>query len=300
MVTATAWLLNLDADVELENPARYQSSAERELRVRGLFASMGMLVRPQDLVLERDTRERARSLRVLAFCPTAHALARIAELGLPPPAAPAMATLRTANGRAFCAELGQTLEQARYVYDMETLEETIRGPSPTGDFVLKRPFAFAGRERRRAVGGLLDPSTRGFAERSFRTGEGLQVEPWLERAGDFALHGYLGPTGELFEGPLVRQQCDAMGRWQGSHEVSPTALDPAHLRRFEEERARSATALHAIGYFGPFGLDGFEYRGARGGLDFQPRSEINARFSMGYPRALLEHALARLGAGAET
>ena len=36
------------------------------------------------------------------------------------------------------------------------------------------------------------------------------------------------------------------------------------------------------GYFGPFGIDGFRYRDTDGHLRFNPRSEINARYSMGW------------------
>jgi hypothetical protein len=41
-------------------------------------------------------------------------------------------------------------------------------------------------------------------------------------------------------------------------------------------------ALFAAAYFGPFGVDGFVYRDHDGGLRLQPRSEINARYSMGF------------------
>jgi hypothetical protein len=202
-----------------------------------------------------------------------------------------MAVLRAANSRAFCAQIGQTLEGAAYVEDMDRLREVIGQPSPTGDWVLKRAFGFAGGQRRRAVGGVLDPSTRGFAERSFRAGEGLQVEPWLRRGRDFALHGYLQPGGTLLIGPLLGQRCDAMGRWQGSEHCAPDALAPAQLGKLRHELERSAAALHALGYFGPFGIDAYEYHDRHGLAAFQPRSEINARLSMGYPRELLEQAL---------
>jgi hypothetical protein len=47
------------------------------------------------------------------------------------------------------------------------------------------------------------------------------------------------------------------------------------------EVERVATALHAAAYFGPFGIDAYEYRvGVE--LRLNPRSEINARYSMGF------------------
>ena len=170
--------------------------------------------------------------------------------------------------------------------------------------LLKRAFGFAGRERRRVIDGVLDASTAGFAERSFRAGEGLQVEPWVPRGRDFALHGYLSPNGRLLMGPLMRQHCDPMGRWRQSSPADVGAeasesereqvLAPAYRAQLEQELAASARALHGIGYFGPFGIDAFEYLNAAGKLAFQPRCEINARFSMGFPRSLLERALGQL------
>ena len=48
------------------------------------------------------------------------------------------------------------------------------------------------------------------------------------------------------------------------------------------ERERVASALRQAGYFGPFGIDGYTYRGPGGAVCLQPRSEINARYSMGF------------------
>jgi hypothetical protein len=295
MATPIAWLLNLDADEELAAPVHYRPSQEVESRIAWLAEKMTLLLRPCDLILTHANASAALSLRALAFCPTPSASARLEAHGLKAPAGPALPVLRQANSRAFCAEVGQTLAGARYVRDMADLEDALRADSPTGDFVLKRPYGFAGRERRRAVQGVLDPSTLGFARKTFERGQGLQVEPWFERRGDFALHGFLLARGELLTGPLVKQSCDLMGRWRKSELAAPADLAQAHRESLLQELERAALALHAIGYHGPFGIDAFEYLGLGGALMFQPRSEINARFTMGYPRELLECALERQG-----
>ncbi len=292
MATPTAWLLNLDADIELEAPRHYRVDAAREARMRSLHARMDMLLRPGDVILDAaQASEAGSSPRVLAFCPTPSALARLSALGLAAPAAPSLSVLQSANSRAFCAALGQTLPYAQYVESMEALVSVLKSGGPYREFILKRPFGFAGRERRKAHVDGLDASTRGFAERSFRAGAGLQVEPWLPRGRDYALHGYITPDGRIHRGPLMRQECDAMGRWERSRQAEAGELDPAFLALLAREFEAAAQALSRIGYFGPFGLDAFEYTDAEGKLAFQPRSEINARFSMGYPRALLEEAL---------
>jgi hypothetical protein len=49
-----------------------------------------------------------------------------------------------------------------------------------------------------------------------------------------------------------------------------------------EEARRVGAALRANGYWGPFGIDAYEYRDKHGEGHFQPRSELNARYSMGF------------------
>ena len=68
-------------------------------------------------------------------------------------------------------------------------------------------------------------------------------------------------------------------------------LTPDERKLLEDETVRVADALAREGYFGPFGVDAYRYLDSAERLRFQPRSEINARFSMGYPRGLLELAM---------
>jgi hypothetical protein len=210
---------------------------------------------------------------------------------LEPQPAPALSILRHVNDRAFCAELGQCLPAASFVRDMAALERQLAQPSPTGIYVIKRAFSFAGREQRRVAQGVLDDSTLGFCRRSFARGEGLQVEPWVERLGDFSRHGYVSRTGVLSIGATREQRCDPFGRFLG---ISTCAASVSELEAelLASELKRTATALRAAGYFGPFGIDGFRYRLPGESEAFNPRCEINARFTMGFPRALLLRALA--------
>jgi hypothetical protein len=66
--------------------------------------------------------------------------------------------------------------------------------------------------------------------------------------------------------------------------VSEPAIDvsPPLARALTSERASVATALTLAGYFGPFGVDAFVYRDRLGTERLQPRSEVNARYSMGF------------------
>ena len=291
MATRIAWLLNLDAELELENPRLYKPSAAMTARIDALRTRMTLLLDEDDRVIERDADLHACGL-ALPFCATPNALARIAKAGLAPGPAPTSAQLSRVNGRAFCAELGQTLPGARYVRSLPELLETLSGTSPSESWLLKRDFGFAGRESRRVFGSELDPSTLGFAKRSFARKQGLQVEPWLDRTQDIARHGYVFASGQFVLGDAMGQHCDAHGSWVSSRPLLTDELAPHERALLERELVKVAEALAREGYFGPFGVDAYRYLDAAEALRFQPRSEINARFSMGYPRGLLERALA--------
>jgi hypothetical protein len=290
MATPIAWLLNLDAERELQDPERYTRAPAIEARIAGLRPRMEQLLSACDCVLGCETTKPG--ARALAFCPTPSALARIRALGLTPPLAPPLSVLTRVNSRAFSAALGQTLAGAAYVRDKHALTRALASGSPSGAWLLKRDYSFAGRERRRVLGQTLDIPTLGFCQNSFARGEGLQVEPLLERSDDFAQHGFVTRTGALLRGPVMRQHCDARGTWERSEPLSQGELDRATRNALQASVQAAGEALLAAGYFGPYGVDAFRYREPGGSSGFQPRSEINARFSMGYPRELLERALA--------
>ena len=290
MATRIAWLLNLGAERELEDPRRQHAHTSASAEARRFRTRMQQLLTADDRVIDVDADLTGCAL-TLAFCPTPSALARIRELGRTPPSAPPLRLLAEVNARSFCAALGQTLPDAAYVRDMPQLLGVIARDAADG-WLLKRDFSFAGRERRRVLAGVLDRSTEGFARRSFARGQGLQVEPWLARTHDFAQHGYVLPSGALLLGAPMLQQCDAHGVWQHSGALADDALSAQERAQLSDSVAQVGRALSAVGYFGPFGVDAFRYLTPDGARCFQPRSELNARFSMGYPRALLERVLA--------
>jgi len=290
MATSLAWYLNLDADRELQDAARYRPIALSAARLRQLVARMADLVAVEDVWLQEGVQSEGR--KVVAFCPTPSALRRIQALGLPPPAAPAFSVLRAVNDRAFCAALGHGLEDASFATTLAHVQSQLAKPVASGWYVIKRAFSFAGREQRRVAVGAFDDQTRRFVERSFARGEGLQVEPWVERLADFSCHGYLTRSGELLVAAPREQRCDAHGRFLGMSDES-AALLPQEQVAFEHALRQSAGALRAAGYFGPFGIDGFRYTRPQRDPGFNPRCEINARLTMGYPRQLLLAGLAR-------
>jgi hypothetical protein len=278
----SAWLLNLDAEDELRAKA-HTASPKTLARLPDLTRALAALFGPDDVILRPGDRVPSSSSSIAyagrAWCPTPRARAALARAGAEPVAAPSLAILRRVNHRRFAAVLGQTLPGGRYVLHLEDLAETIARESPSGHWLLKRPFGFAGRGRLRVARGALDSSSRAWVLASLREGEGLQVEPWVERAGDYALHGHLSARGDVVWGEPTQQECDARGAWRGTSRA--TDLAPSERDALFAAASHAATALAAAGYFGPFGVDAFRYRIA-GETLFNPRCEINARYSMGW------------------
>lgn len=291
MAARIAWLLNLDAELELAAPTRYRPAPSMSMRIAALRARMELLLGPDDAVITRGVRLGGGFSHALAFCPTPSALVRIEAAGLPVPRAPTLEVLARVNSRAFSAELGQTLPGARYVRSLEELMALLASAAPDARWLLKRDFSFAGRERRRVEGARLDVPTQGFARRSFARGEGLQVEPLVDRTHDFAQHGFVLQDGDVLCGEPLAQLCDAHGSWQCSRALAAGELAVCEQQALDEACREAGEALSRAGYHGPYGVDAYRYRTAGEAHAFQPRSELNARFSMGYPRALLERSL---------
>lgn len=290
MARTSAWFLNFDADEELSSPAGYTPRRAVMERFAGLAEAAAGLMRSGDIVVPEGAPPgflKNFGNRVgRAFCPTPRALKALARSGAIVLTAPSLELLRAVNHRSFSATLGQTLPGAKFVRTLEELEEVIAGPSPTGKFLAKRPFGFAGRGRRvldAIRGGRIEDSARAFLEASLRAGEGLQVEPLVERSGDFALHGFVARSGEVSFGAVTRQICDATGAWKGSARAEAGDLSAEERRALEAEAEIAAQNLRAAGYFGPFGIDAFRWIDEKGRPRFNPRCEINARYSMGWP-----------------
>jgi hypothetical protein len=126
----------------------------------------------------------------------------------------------------------------------------------------------------------IDPAARPWILASFADGDGLQVEPWVECDGEFAQHGFVPRDGSaVILGEPTRQTCDASGAWKGSERTSD--LDRDERTALAAATLAAGQALADAGYFGPFGVDAYRYRTASG-VAFNPRSEINARYSMGW------------------
>jgi hypothetical protein len=283
-----AWVLNLDADLELGEGARYSpgKSVRAAMRphVERLRAS---LLAPDDVLIdgldEQAPSAAARGLPGRAFCPTPRAIATLLRAGAEPEPHAPVQVLRRVNSRAFAAALGSTLPGAAFVLDRSTAEAHVAQRPPVGDaWRVKRAFGMAGRGQRVfGAGAPLSPKDRGFLHAALAKG-GAQIEPNVAIVDEYALHGVIAPDAAFTLGTVVRQRCDAHGAWVATERIEDVTALGALPERLVEEACRVARALAGAGYFGPFGIDAFTYRDHDGATRLQPCSEINARYSMGF------------------
>ncbi|MCA8944511.1 MAG: hypothetical protein KDB80_18260, partial [Planctomycetes bacterium] len=111
-------------------------------------------------------------------------------------------------------------------------------------------------------------------------GEGLQIEPFVDVVAEFAIHGWLDPSGASVVGEPTTLVSDADGAWLASSAGADLHVD--ERTELERATARVANELHSIGYHGPFGVDAFRWVDAEGASRFRVLGELNARFTMGY------------------
>lgn len=274
------WVLNFDAELELADPNYSTPTTAMRERMRSLQLQIKKFIHPRDRILEEHASPQQQPMQGVAWCPTPRAIKLLTQTLKTPPSAPTFEALRTVNHRRFCARIGQILPGASFVDDITTLEQLLACPSITGSWLLKRPLGFSGRGQLRVDPGPLSEGTRRWAEPGLRRGEGLQVEPLLKLEEEFAIHGMLHPDGAFFLGEPTRQHCSAHGVWEHS-EPAGEALLVGERKLLEAEAYRVANELYQASYFGPFNLDAFAWRD-REARRFNPRSEINARFTMGW------------------
>lgn len=283
MNESAAWVLNFDADMELARPRDYAPKRALIERFGMYIPKLLELIGPSAVVISECSRERFQGPG-RAWCMTPRARKLLLASGAEPVAAPSLSVLQTVNNRAFSAALGQTLEGARFVRSVGEVLETLCQAAPNAVFLAKRAFGFSGRGHKRL--GLLSAREGGadhaWILASFKAGHGLSLEPFVRRSDDFGLHGYLSRSGELVLGEPTQQVCNAFGAWQASVRAKALDLEAGERDALLEEAQKAAKALWAAGYFGAFGVDAFRWVDEGGRRYFNARSEINARYSMGW------------------
>lgn len=260
-----AWVLNVEADVQFARPGT-PSAAARAAADRSRAVLARTLLAPGDrLAGEHDVK----GLPGRAYCATRAAMERLAEGGAIVPPHPPEDVVRRVNHRAFSAALGAPLGGA-FVRTLAEAVAMLESAPPVGTaWRVKPAFGMSARGHRVIAPGRATETDRRLLLAEMR--EGVEIVPNVRIVRELALHGELGPGLRL--GRVVEQRVNERGQW-----LSSSALDDEPRRaELAAEAERVAAALEAAGYFGPFGIDAFEWEGG-----FVARSEINARYSMGY------------------
>ncbi|MAB80736.1 MAG: hypothetical protein CMJ89_15415 [Planctomycetes bacterium] len=285
-----AWVLNLDAENELEagpgyTPARHiQRIVARERK--HLF---GTLVAPGDVVVEAgstggEESARARGLPGLAWSPTPRARALLARAGAIPVAGPTLETLRTVNGRPFALEVRATLREDGFdkhlARNLEQALALLAQPAREG-WLVRRTFGAAGRGRRRIASGRPSSTELAWLVKGLRKGA-LIIEPWVTITQEFTRSGWVARDGHVSSAAPCFQATTREGAWRRTECAERGAITRAEDARLEGAFFAAGRALAGAGYFGPFGIDSFRHRcGGPGSAELlNPLGEINPRFTM--------------------
>ncbi len=283
-----AWVFNLDAEDELQRGGPHTPTRVMQTRIESLLPVLGQLMQPGDEVLWPAPDRPLQATWGRAWCPTPWARAQLERAGLFVPPAPATEVLREVNHRQFAHGLGQALPCAQFVTSLRALKDVLADAralervSVERNWLLKRALSYAGRGRRKIASAQLNATDQTWVDAALRSGDGLQVEPLVARELDCALHGWLGGDGTLVWGEPTVTNIDASGAWVSTLRAPEGVLLQTEKTQLEETARETAAALRQRGYFGPFGLDAFRWRAPDGALHFQPRCELNARYSMGW------------------
>ncbi len=281
------WAFNLDAELELaRGPGPHQTPQHLARALAPMLVHVRRLMAPGDICLDervgpddaRAVGEGNRPWLGAAWCPTPSALKRLTLAGAELPPSPSLEVLRAVNHRRFYLQLGGGAPGARYVSDETELRATLAEQDAA--WLFKRPFGFAGRGQRRILG-VPSPDDRRWLADSLRQG-GFVAEPWLPVVSEVGIHGLLDASGRLALGHVCVQETNAYRAWVSTRRAGPGDLTPEQAGRLRERARDVAAALHAAGYFGPFGIDAYLFTTRSGVAELNPLSELNARFSMGF------------------
>jgi len=306
-----AWVLNLDAEHELEARMHYAPTLHlKALVARESPRLLGQLVGVDDVVVTEDLLARggeaasaARGLPGFAWSPTPRALALLRRAGAIPVAAPPLAVLRCVNERAFAARVREPLAKSSFekhaVDSLDAALARLAAPAPDG-WLVRRAFGAAGRGRRRLRSGIPTEGERAWLAASLRRGA-LVIEPWVRVTVEYTRSGWVRRDGSTVISPPCFQATTEHGSWTHTERAERGAVAREDDARLEEAVEVAGTALARAGYFGAFGIDAYRHR-APGGVAtvLNPMSEINARFTMDWATAMVAaplrgEALLRLG-----
>ncbi|APZ94267.1 hypothetical protein [Fuerstiella marisgermanici] len=236
--------------------------------------------------------------RVLPWGWTRETVESAIACGMPSQQIPSLDAVRLINSREFNARFDEVADgnrqhlpfgTASFGTECFTLDEWQSAVKKLAAFgydrwAAKPQFSHAGRNRLLAQGTSLNPAQLGWLNKQLRDPRGVYLEPWvqpLEQAGlqfevirDEAGGVNIGCVG------VTQLLTDHVGRYFGSliqaggiQELKwQTAVDYGH---------RVCREAAAAGYFGPIGIDAFQFRDSGGAIATRLCNDINGRYTMG-------------------
>jgi hypothetical protein len=276
-MTRFAWVLNLDAELELSRPGfeyvpRLKLLRQLEAYGQGSRALLG----PND-VLVRGFGPSLSGFIGRAWCPTPRALALLEAAAVRPEPHPDQRVLRRVNHRLFAFEAGGGLPEQQYFTERAPLAALLCRSERR--WLLKRPLAFAGRGQMRLYG-LVTDKQWSWLDVSLAH-DGLIVEPLVAPTLELCVHGFIWRTGHFELGRVCVQEVTERGVFRGVRLASDGELTESERAALLGSAGRVARLLILAGYFGPFGIDAYRYT-MDGEDGFCALSEINARYTMGF------------------
>jgi hypothetical protein len=190
---------------------------------------------------------------------------------------------KAANDRrvalAVTEQLEVVLPGARAVTSLAELDAHLAALAPSA-WVCKAPWTAAGRDRAHGEGSTLAGEQRVYVGRMLERFGALLFEPWLDRVFDLGVCAQLASDGSITAEPPHTLLSDARGGFTGIDLAEPALRDDdRHLLATTVSAAGSA--LHCLGYAGPFTVDAFVYRDGDAHV-LHPLCELNARHTFGH------------------
>lgn len=279
-MTRYAWVLNLDAELELSR-GRPGYVAQRKLtaQLAQHGASSRALLGADDVLLtaEAPVVFPAGDWRGRCWCPTPLALKLLQARGVEPEPHPSSVVLRRVNHRLFAHELGGGLPKQAYVRTRAELLERVGDCAEK--WLLKRPLSFAGRGQLRIIGPITEKQWT-WIDLSLKK-DGLIVEPLVTPTFEVSLHGFVWRDGRFELGRVCAQDVSERGTFRGVRLAAAEELSAGETAALLERADQVGQALHGAGYFGPFGIDAYRYRWGES-AGFCALSEVNARYTLSF------------------
>jgi len=205
---------------------------------------------------------------------------------------------RTDDGASFFGHTAFVEPDADLETQVRSLAGRLSNPPPLGaGWHLERAYGFAGKGARRLTGPPTADDMRWL--RDSLTRGGILVEPWVPIVRELSLHGFVGATSVVLGEPcaLVCNEFGAPSSVTVLRREPGTSTTEHVVPRLRDVARTAAESLRSIGYFGPFGIDAFVFRGERG-EHLNPLSDLNARFTLGWSTGMGERREAALAAAA--